>query len=80
MEWWIDGVTDGLRFLRPRRIAVVLRIDRWTFLDRPRHMTFEKFRSLIRAGEKAFVDFKLMCNAFNGAVPFERKTNRKRNL
>jgi hypothetical protein len=28
-------------------------------------MTFDQFRRLVRAGEKATVDFKLLCNAFN---------------
>ena len=31
-------------------------------------MTLEKFRSLIAGGEKATVDFKISCNAFNKAA------------
>jgi hypothetical protein len=36
-------------------------------------MTFDQFRRLVRAGEKATVDFKLLCNAFNkGAGDHEK--------
>src|SRR5678816_651721 len=43
-------------------------------------MTFAKFMSLVRAGEKTTVDFKLQCNAFNGVVGTREKEKSKAEL
>src|SRR5215471_10419120 len=43
-------------------------------------MTFERFRSLVRTGEKDVVDFKLMCNAFNDVVGVRERDKSKAEL